>query len=150
MSEHVGAGQWPVLLSADVGDAERLAAERHAESCATCSTEAAKARTFLSILSIELTDLASPGPTPRALSRAKLRIVRELARPWLVPQPARWKALLAILGFGILVVMARHRALDGTSLWVSAVLLAVAVAGLSGNRWPGMFSGQAARRQGRL
>jgi hypothetical protein len=112
--------QAPFVAALPPGDPEREAYLAHASSCPGCMEELRKSEKLLRLIE----SVPPPAPSAAALRRASAPIVAELR-----PRGA-WaaRAGAALLGFAVLVLVARHR--DAES-WAPALLVAALSAALA-------------------
>jgi len=113
------------LASLPEDDAERRAAFAHAEGCRDCARALAEG-TKLAELLLKAKPLEAP--SPEALARASREIQAELAAESRRLRARRPGAIAAgvVVGFLVVVAMARHRAGDGRSLAAAFALAAAA------------------------
>src|SRR5438270_12825188 len=123
------------LAALPPGDPEGDAAAAHACSCPGCAEALREGARLLKLVDAEL----RPSPPPEAaLQRAQEAVLAEMERGDRARPSLRWRARLifaasALLAFGTLSALARHRAMDSES-WIvagAAALLAALLAGVS-------------------
>lgn len=117
MSEgvHIERGQWPILLSLDLADPERLAAFAHAGGCPACEQQRREAVVLID----EIALLPQPAaPRPEALQRAAAAVRRVLDAENTARAQAPWVEALATLGaFGLVIGLAAHSSDGGVGAW---------------------------------
>lgn len=118
--DHIESGQWPVLLSSAAHDAERRAADLHADVCGPCTAARARSQNLLLLLQ----QLPQP-PAPQASTLH--RVLTGIDGALVVELGAQRRAVrlqigAMVVGFVLLVAGARER-VGGRTDWAMALSL---------------------------